>query len=145
MPCLVYPTLYSQSLSLFLLYSSFYIDNESREEEELMFLDLILSKHTKKNAAWSHRKWCLGRRFFSLGEKSSLVLWGKGLIDHELDVTAKVMNGEGKRLALVIIFRPYMCCTHLSLSFCSLSFLLLPSRSQSFIQRITMLGHIDGG
>ena len=77
----------------------------------MVFLDLILSKHTKKNATWSHRKWCLLRLLPLLNKEnksrrrrkkkqdgrllgnSDLMEEegeGKGLIQHELEVTAKV-------------------------------------------------------
>lgn len=53
--------------------------------DELAFVDLVFSKHSKKPSAWAHRGWCL----------KSLRGQGGGPVDpallgHELDVTARL-------------------------------------------------------
>jgi hypothetical protein len=58
--------------------------------DELAFVDLVFSKHSKKPSAWAHRGWCL----------KSLRGQGGGPVDpallgHELDVTARVRRGVG--------------------------------------------------
>lgn len=63
--------------------------------EEMRFLDLVVGKHSKKPACWSHRKWCLDRRLGDLQRQSQGAETEKvTLLQHELDIAAKVTTNR---------------------------------------------------
>lgn len=53
------------------------------ETDELVFLDLVFTKHTKKACAWAHRRWCLAR----LPESKAM---DHRRVMHELALTARI-------------------------------------------------------